>query len=191
MNTPEKKGANQNYDAVLSVRNNKYYLYISELQLVASGDTLDSAYKQLNTKREERIKEFSEAGFLAKLPPPGQNSPNQEISIKRKETGIFVIKSLVVTFMFIMVIVFAGNTLSKIAVSYPQKVKTALQNLPQQFLREMEYELHNAAKIELSPTRQEKIKTSIRAVARQIKPYLDELSLTLLKPKKNESVSEQ
>jgi len=191
MNTPDTKGASQNYDAVLSVRDSKYYLYIGELQLIASGDTLDSAYHQLSVKKAERLKEFSEAGFLTKLPPPGQDSPTQGISIKRKETGVFIIKSLVAGFMFIMVIIFTGNTLKSILSSYPQKIKTTLKELPRQFLREMEYELHNAAELELSAARQEKIKASIKVVGKNIKPYLNELGLSLLKSEKGEEASGQ
>ncbi|MBT5632350.1 MAG: hypothetical protein HOJ13_06435 [Nitrospina sp.] len=192
MNTlPEDKNSKKNYEAVLSIKDGKYFFYVNELQLIASGETLDSAYHQLNLMKDERIREFEEAGFLEKLPPPTQNSATLSVSIKRKETGIFIIKSLVAGFMFIMVIIFTGNTLKSILSSYPQKIKTTLKELPRQFLREMEYELHNAAELELSAARQEKIKASIKVVGENIKPYLNELGLSLLKSEKGKEASGQ
>jgi len=77
--------------------------------------------------------------------------------------------------MFIMVSVFAGNTLKSILSSYPQKIKTALKELPRQIVRGMEYELYNASEIEVSLARQEKIKKNLRIVVHQLKPFADEI----------------
>jgi hypothetical protein len=176
MNTPpEDKNLKKNYEAVLSIKDGKYYFYVNELQLIASGETLDSAYHQLNLRKDERIREFEEAGFLEKLPPPAQNPSTLGVSVKRKETGIFVLKSLTVGFMFVVLIIFSGNTLKNILSTLPQKIKSGLKQLPRQAFRELDYELQNMSEQKISIEKQEKIRKNLRIVVQQLRPFADEI----------------
>ncbi|MBT5551169.1 MAG: hypothetical protein HOJ79_11920 [Nitrospina sp.] len=164
------------YEATLTVRDNKYFLYIHELQLIAQGDNLDSAYNELNRIKDERIKSFEMAGILDKLPAPSQSAQQKENALRRKDMGLFLLKILSAGFMFVLIINFAGTKINNAVVAAPEKIKSAVKELPRQIALELEYQVHNAAETEISQDRGRKIRSSLRTLGKNIKPYLDEFN---------------
>ena len=112
----DEKVTDMDYKVIVTQKADQYILYISELQLTARGNNLDSAYKELNQKKAEQLKEFKEAGL--QVSPPLPNLPSEENAMRRKDIGVFTIKTLIACFLLILVINFTGNkvnNLTKIA----------------------------------------------------------------------------
>jgi len=152
------------YEVTLKTRKGKYYFYIRELQIPASGDTLDSAYKELMRKKDELIKELEETDSLDELPQP-VSKPSAKQGFDLKNLGMFSLKTLIVGLICGIILTFAGielNTVvSKIGVMNPGN--------------KLEEELYRAVDHEISPERQEKIIKSIRVIVKRLKPFVDEI----------------
>ena len=58
MTSHDDKASNDDYEAVLVTENNKYYFHIKELQIIASGDTIESAHSELLRKKSDLIKDY-------------------------------------------------------------------------------------------------------------------------------------
>ena len=67
------------YKVIVTKKADKYILYINELQLIASGDSLDFAYQELNRKKVELLKEFEEDGHQKELETLAVKVRNGEI----------------------------------------------------------------------------------------------------------------
>jgi len=179
-----------NYEATLNVRDNKYFLYIHELQLVAQGDSLESAYKELEQSKEERIKSFEMAGILDKLPVPSQDLQQKESALRKKNTGLFALKVLATGFMLVLIINFTGTKVNNALSAAPAKIKSAVKELPRQIAQELEYQAHNAAEVEISQERKEKIRSSLRTLGKNLRPYIDDFKSGLTKTSMGQELPE-
>jgi|ETNmetMinimDraft_12_1059888.scaffolds.fasta_scaffold239923_1 hypothetical protein len=169
----EKKSQDYEYDATLGKRGDRFYFYVRELQLIAEGETVELAYQELIRKKGERLDEFEKAGGLAQAPEPGQE--DRESKFDRKGFGMFVLKSLVVGFILILVITFAGNTAKNMIVSSAASARGYANVLPLKLFNKLEQEILRQAQEEVSPEEQEKIKQSIKIIVNRLKPYAKEL----------------
>jgi hypothetical protein len=185
-----KKILMMDYNVIVSKKADRYILYINELQLIATGDNLEAAYQELNRKKEERLKDFEEAGLGISLPPPNSHLPNEENAARNKDIGIFILKTLVAGFVFILVITFASNKINNIFAAAPQKIKLVLKDLPRQIANEMEFQLHNAAEMELTLERKRKIKKSLHMVNNNIRPFIEGLKLNPIVSDSKETVGD-
>ena len=163
------------YKVIVTKKADKYILYINELQLIASGDSLDFAYQELNRKKVELLKEFEEAGPGINPPPPSSHLLNGENTARRKDIGVFTLKTLIACFVLILVINFASNKINSEIATVPLKIKAILKDLPRQIAKEMEYQLHNAAEMELAPEKKRKIKKSLQTINNNLRPFLKDL----------------
>jgi len=175
MTSHDDKASNDDYEAVLVTENNKYYFHIKELQIIASGDTIESAHSELLRKKSDLIKDFEEAGSIFKLPLPSSDKTEKQTAIKARETGFFAIKALTAGFILVLVISFAGNKLNQQATSKAQILKQFLRESPAKIARGLEQELYNAGSSELSAERKEKIRENLRILVKQIQPFVEEL----------------
>lgn len=152
------------YEATLKTKKGKYYFYIRELHIPASGDTLDSAYKELMRKKDELIKELEETDSLDELPHPVSKASAKH-GFDLKNFGMFSLKTLIVGLVCGIILAFAGNKLntvvSKIGSVNPGNI--------------LEQELYRAVDHEIDPVRQKKIIKSIRAIVKRLKPFVDEI----------------
>lgn len=58
------------YDTVMRERDGKVHLFVREIGLVGTGDTVEAAYEELKLQRQAFVKEINETGFIDQLPAP-------------------------------------------------------------------------------------------------------------------------
>jgi hypothetical protein len=161
-----------NYEEILSSKNGRYFFHIKELQIIASGDTIESAHNKLLEKKNEVIKVFEEAGSLFKLPPPFSGQTPNQTNLKARETGFFAIKALIAGFIFVLVISFLGVKINERIIP---NLKSYIKSSTPKIGRFLEQEIYSTSRVELSEEKKEKIKEHLRVIVSQIKPFVDEL----------------
>jgi len=170
-----------NYDAVVKFKDGKYHFYIRELNLIGTGDTLDSAYAEINRKREEVVKEFSESGHLDELPPPEGARPARVKGAGDTDLGGFAFKVLIAGLAVIVVLMFAVGQINRVFSSNVELLKAELNyisnTIPSKPGRVIEHELYKAVDHPISPERQKKIIESIRVIVKRLKPFVDEFKV--------------
>jgi len=175
MMSSEKEPENYDFDAVLGKRGGRYYFYISELQVIAEGETVESAYQEMLRKKSERIDELRQAGRLEDLPAPGKMF--REPGFDRRGFGMFALKSLVVGFILMLLVTFAGNTAGNMIASGVTSGKFYVNRLPLELLNRMEDEIIRLAQEDASPEEQEELRRSLRILVNRLEPYADEIKV--------------
>lgn len=171
----DRNMASGDYEAILSTEKSKYHFYIKELQIIASGGTLESAHKELIRKKKDLIQEFDEAGSIFKLPLPSSGQTEKQTATKVRETGFFVIKALTAGFVLILVISFLGNKVNHQITAKTLTLKNFIRSSPTKIMRGLEQELYKASESELSDKRKQEIRKNIQRLVVQIKPFAEEL----------------
>ena len=59
-----------NYEVIVSVKNEKYFCRIPELNLIAKGNDLESSYKDLMSNREDLLNDIEEFGWEEEFSSP-------------------------------------------------------------------------------------------------------------------------
>ena len=162
------------YEAILKTKGDKHYFYIEELQIIAAGDTIEAAHHELLRKKNELIKEFDEAGSLIKLPRPSSNL-NQDKGRAVRETGLFAIKALILGFIVVLMISFAGNKVSQGLSAKTLSFKSFLRDTPAKVARGLEQQLDNMDKGDTTPERIEAIRKNLKNLVMQFRPLAEEL----------------
>lgn len=172
MTTLQKEmDSGSDYEAVLKTKDNKYYFYIKELQIISTGNTIESAHQELLRKKNELLKEFEDAGSLVTLPIPSTTT-TQEVKVRK--IGLFAIKSLILGFIVILIVSFAGNKINQSLVSKTLKLKSFLRDSPPIIIRRLEQEINNAAPLDIPPKRMEIVRNNLRKLVKQFKPIAEE-----------------
>ncbi|MGP0565550.1 MULTISPECIES: hypothetical protein [unclassified Nitrospina] len=65
------------YSPMLITKNGKYYFHIRELSLISSGDSVESAYRNLLKDQQAKLETFREIDGMDHVPPPQGNVLNQ------------------------------------------------------------------------------------------------------------------
>jgi hypothetical protein len=187
------------YEILLKVKKDKYFLSIPEFGMIASDNSLERAYQSLAVKKEAFLKELQEAELTL---PKKESSPITGPALTKKFATNnlrdnvlgFIIKMVMVGVVLIIVIGVSSAKLNVIAdtqitklTSLINKTSTDLDNKSRQALiqlktiipskpgRKLEKELIRAAEKEVDPERQEKIIKGIRALLKKWKPVINEV----------------
>jgi hypothetical protein len=173
MTTSKKElDSRSNYEAILKTKDNKYYFYIKELQIISTGNTIESAHQELVRKKGALLKEFEDAGSLVKLPIPSTTTTQD---VKVRDIGLFAIKSLILGFTVILMVSFASNKISQGLTSKAMSLKSLLRDSPIRITRGLEREINHAAQLDIPPERIEVVRSNLRKLVKQLKPFAEEI----------------
>ncbi|MCF8719392.1 hypothetical protein [Nitrospina gracilis] len=73
----QAEGGEMAYSPMLITKNGKYYFHIRELSLISSGDSVESAYRNLLKDKEAKLETFREIDGMDHVPAPEGNVLNQ------------------------------------------------------------------------------------------------------------------
>lgn len=180
---------NDEYGAILKVHNGKYFFIIPELSLVAEGDTVESAHKDLLARKELLFRQLADADSLDML-RPANNTPWSKTSQKR--LTMFLAKTVIIAavsvWAAVIVLWFAGkvakSTIHHAQTSLAATIQSA-RDLPKSMLRNLEDKLMKEAQATASLSEEDKKKMretqeqqlkALRSLVGKLKPYVNELS---------------
>jgi hypothetical protein len=184
MNLPLKsQKSDYNYNSVLSFKKGKYFFYIKELQVLGSGDGVNSAYQDMLLKKDTLIKEFDEGENLNQLPKPN-NKSSRSFYDDLIQLRLFGLKLLVLSLVGILVFSFADDKMGKTLDPTIQGIKNKIRvSKLGEFLL---VQLDDAVTHKISPEAEKRIIQNIRIIVKRLKPYANELK-PLLRVNDNET----
>ena len=156
---------------ILSLKNiHRQPVYIKELQIIAQGDSLASAHEDLVRKKEAYLSQMKEAGKLDSL-PEASTPPTLAQKLFKQEIALFISKSLIAGFIFLLILNFAVNKIDRI-------ITLKATTLPKKILWQLEEDIDFLANKKISPERIEKLRNNLSKTIKKIQPLLGELSST-------------
>ena len=93
------------YDVLIKQRENKFYLYIPEISLVASGDDLSLAYKDLNEQKQAFFNNILDCGDIDEVMLPHKVRPHDQTAYQLR---LFAYKTLIICFLLGVTFIFGG-----------------------------------------------------------------------------------
>lgn len=155
------------YNAILRSTNNRHYLYIPELSVLAEGQTIEETYGNLEREKESYFRRMIDLGFQKEIGRP--------LSVKIRKTfgkdlSFFLIKIAAATICLIVVLNFLfiraerfieTNSMDKI-IGRSWKVETLVSIVNQKLS-------------EIPEDGKERIRMQLKNIAEQIKPDVDEI----------------
>ena len=166
---------NLNYDMVLKVKNNRYYLFIEELSIIVEGDTFDDVYEKLHKEKEKNFNKVIESGAWQIV-----KEPKQVRARKKLFTGLlqFFVKVLIIAFILAFASnIIIGNIIGKLSLNVSELVSQSVNQVAKSSLQQIRT-LNNRLNT-LPEGRREEIRLRLRDKARQLKPFVDELRVLL------------
>lgn len=171
-NSTKEEISSYEYEAVLKKKSGRYHFHIEELRIVGSGENVESAYRNLMSKKEAVVSEFEEADILGKFPPPRARQRSGQAR-KFHDFGRFLVKTLIIGVVIVAILFIGSNHVSNLLEFSVDNMISKIKkiNLGQQ----IEGELYRAIKHPISPERSKKIVESIRLIVKQYKPFVNEI----------------
>ncbi|MEI6985372.1 MAG: hypothetical protein WCK65_04515 [Rhodospirillaceae bacterium] len=185
------------YNSLLTVRSDRFFFHIHELNLIGSGPDVASAYADLRRRFDELLNEAKQADLLNSLPPPTGGG--------RKTGGLilanivpFLIKiaiaaGVVLAILFPALSMVQGvvkRTLPRIEATVEKsvdKIEAAVDRASskimiksgREFWSGLEKGLHRVAgpENEISDERREKLLSSLHILIKRVSPFTAELPL--------------
>ena len=165
------------YDILLRLKKNRYFLQIRELNIFATGSNLEETYQDLISKKDQLINEFQSFEILKELPHPDRKLNPMENSAPKRYAP-FLVKTFTIGLILIISLVFSGHLVVDKAVEGSSQIAKQMNGfLKINIGRKLEKELFKAAEKEVSPAKQEKLIKSIRKIVADYKPVADEIKL--------------
>jgi len=174
----DKNIPDYNYDAIMSIKKGKYYLYIRELQMLGCGDDINSAYSDLTSKKQQLIREFQEGENLNELPIPAKKA-TPSLGNDFREIRLFLFKLGIVAILGLLVFSFANGVLSNSIDPFTQAIKDKIR--VSKFGNFLLVQLEDAIEHDITPEMEKRIINDIRILVKRLQPYTNELK-PLLKP---------
>jgi|LWDU01.1.fsa_nt_gi hypothetical protein len=166
-----------NEDIILTIKDEKFYLRLQNLELLVKGDDFNSAYHELIQKKNARLTIMKELNL--NIPPSRLKGVSNPLFSKQ-----FFFKMVVATVSFLSIIGFTKITLDEAVESGLNQFRSIVQLAPDHLNRLkninpihiLENALHKeAVKNPIEPERQEKIIKDLRVVVHRLKPFLEEI----------------
>ena len=174
----DKNIPDYNYDAIMSIKKGKYYLYIRELQMLGCGNDINSAYSDLTRKKQQLIREFQEGENLNELPIPAKKA-TPSLGNDFREIRLFLFKLGIVAILGLLVFSFANGVLSNSIDPFTQAIKDKIR--VSKFGNFLLVQLEDAIEHDITPEMEKRIINDIRILVKRLQPYTNELK-PLLKP---------
>ena len=157
----------QQYYVILMKKNNKFYLHVPELSLIAEDERLDEAYKKLEKEKEEYFRKTIEMNMQDEIPlPAGTN-----IKIKKNllsNFSPFIIKASVI---FLIGFIFLNLTAAIIKFTAYE-----IKSIPYQIINKM-----NA----MPDEEIERKRLLVRQALEKLKPFVEEFKAVFSENKEN------
>jgi hypothetical protein len=111
-NLGEKDKARLDYEIRIKKKGENFNLFIRELGITGKGKTLDEAYNNLLSKKDNLTREYEELDILDQMPEP---LPRKVFKVMREPRGIldFLIKTLVVMGMVLLMLTISYRVLEQ------------------------------------------------------------------------------
>jgi hypothetical protein len=155
----------RNYVVEVRQHGEQHYLTVHELGIIASGDTIDIAFRELDRKKTEYFEHYLLCGTADKIPFPKD-------AVVRKDLRPFIIKATAVALVGAFLLSFAS-------ISFTYALREPLRKLGQRAGRAAIHQfvggLNDFAAQEITASKEEKIRLAIRAIIPKLMPYVAEL----------------
>ncbi len=165
-----------NYSAILKHIGGNYYLFVPELSLVVKSNSLDEAYKKLESAKEALFSNATHMDVLNFIKTPASISFRKKLFL---ELTMFFTKTLLIVFLFVVfsvatlpfvqVVLIKGLNLSPIK-ELSANVYNKLRVIPY----ESSVNIYNKLK-DMSDEDKEKMRLDFRKILQDIKPFVDEI----------------
>ena len=158
------------YATFLHERENKYFLAVADLNLIAEGSTVEEAHKRLRNMKREFFESHIQFDGGKRIPLPEEM---RETSRFRGDLMPFVTKAAIVAVVGGLLVASANISLVYTLESTPKKVA---QNAGKYMLRKATKELEKFAEKEITPAKEEKLRVSLRKAVKKLQPLRNELA---------------
>jgi len=172
------------YEIILKIKKDRFFLSVPGLNLTASDNSLEQAYQSLTEKKEALLKELQEA----ELTLPKQESASiiraaspQKFTASPLRDNVlgFMIKIVIVGVALVIIFEVSApklkRNLNKTLHRIDQKLEKLETIIPSKPGHNIEKELIRAGNKEYDPERQKRIEKSIRALVKRWKPAVKEI----------------
>ena len=150
-----------NYNAILKKVNDNYYLFISELSLVAEGKSVNEAYENLDKMKRSYFTKMIDIGAEDTIREPVTVQFRKKIFT---DLLMFFIKASIVTFLVIIL----SLPLVMIIDQLPMRTVNRCINIP----KAVNYKIKN-----MSQDEKEKMRMKLRDAMQNMKPFVDEIKV--------------
>lgn len=150
------------YVAQILQKNDRYYLYIPELHLIAEGDDLNSANQDLEREKRELFEKYFDLGRARSIPLPTDMDHRRHLTSVMQ---VFALKTIIVT--VVAVIILVGLRAS---------MDSALRELKQNIRSSYQDSIDRLVNLQLTPEREAEYHEKIRAIVKKLKPYATDLA---------------
>ena len=159
-------------DYEIVVRNVKgvFYARANGVQLVGTGVTLMAAHANLLDAMRTHFQSYIDMGEVNDIPLPHLDEERRVIARSMKP---FLLKAVIVAFIGALLIVSANLS---IIYTLRETPKHLAQTAGRAFIHQFINKLDKFAKEEITPSRDEKIHSAIRAAVPRLKPYVRDLA---------------
>jgi hypothetical protein len=157
------------FEISISKTGNEFTLRVPELHLIETGLDLETAYQNIETSKQNLIAAYERAEALDDLYVSQQASKSDVDRDNRLK--IFAIKSSLVALAGVIIVSAAAFSFSYAIRETPRK---AGLKLGQSAIKQVVRGLEDAAKKDLTPKKQEKIRILVSNAVPHLKPYIRE-----------------
>lgn len=156
-----------NYDVIVTKRDGRFYLRIPELNLIVEDRDIAEGYADLEAARRALIQHHTTIG--ATVPPP------RDIVVRRalvERTMPFLFKTAAVAVVGSVLIIATA-----VAANYAMRdpLRHAAQKATRAAVLQITAGIEDAARRDLTPDREERLRVALRNVVPVLRPFIEEL----------------
>ncbi len=166
---------NLNYEVIIKMKNERYYLIVEELSIIVEGDTLNEAYEKIHKEKEQYFKKAIESDALHLVKEPQYLVKKEKLF---RDLPQFFAKVLIITVIFaFMANVVVGSIIGKLSFNMGELATNSINQIALNSLKQLRILNHRFNTT--SESRKEEIRLRLRQKVRQMKPFIDELRVLL------------
>jgi hypothetical protein len=167
---------NIDYQIVVRKNKNGFSLIIPELNLIARGDDIESAYQNLENEKKDLFKKYIEIDAKDQIPLPSERSLKQ-CPVAQKA----FFRKMTITGLFIAILVWAlcigaNYTIISLRTHIHQELANFKHIVKGKISLDTVEKLAQRLR-ETPPERREELLASLRIIINESKPFVDELKL--------------
>ena len=155
--------------AVLLARDGKFFVYEPGLAVVASGDSVEAAYRNFDSVRQDYLSQLQRAGVAA-----GRPAARAQLNMRRELT-VFFAKLCIVLLMLVMVGTLAVMGISRSIDGLAATLSRSLGSAGSLSLVDLAQKAADIAKDaqSLPDEKKEQLRQSISTISREVGPFVD------------------